>query len=222
MIEKARPESLEELPSPRFVDRLIKRTLDIALSALFLVLFCWLYVGVWLGVLLTTGAPATYVHQRVGQGGRTFGCRKFRSMVPDADRVLTEYLAASPEAKAEWDATQKLRNDPRITAFGHFIRRTSLDELPQFINVLLGEMSLVGPRPVTQHELDRHYGPVASLYKSVRPGITGLWQVSGRSLLAYSDRVAMDAQYVRTRSTGLDLKILAKTVVVVLGAKGSH
>lgn len=167
------------------------------------------------------GGPATFKHYRVGCGGRLFRCVKFRTMRTDAERVLHELLARDPAARAEWQRSQKLVRDPRVTAIGHWLRRTSLDELPQLVNVLRGEMALVGPRPITVPEL-RRYGPARWQYLSVLPGITGLWQVSGRNGLSYAQRVALDEYYVRSRSVWLDCRILARTAVVVLTRQGAY
>jgi lipopolysaccharide/colanic/teichoic acid biosynthesis glycosyltransferase len=142
-------------------------------------------------------------------------------MVQNADRLLHEYLQQHPELREEWERDQKLRNDPRITRVGRFLRKTSLDEFPQLWNVLLGEMSLVGPRPIVEDEVKR-YGSLFALYTKVRPGLTGLWQVSGRNDTTYAERVAMDAYYVRNWSPWLDLYILARTVWVVLFGKGAY
>jgi lipopolysaccharide/colanic/teichoic acid biosynthesis glycosyltransferase len=142
-------------------------------------------------------------------------------MVTDSQARLDALLAADPAARAEWEATRKLKNDPRITAIGHILRKTSLDELPQLVNVLRGEMSLVGPRPVVAAELDEYYGPAAAQYMSVRPGITGLWQVSGRSNTSYAQRVAMDVAYASQPSLWTDIKILARTPMAVLARRGA-
>ncbi len=166
------------------------------------------------------GAPIFFGHYRVGHDGRMFRCMKFRTMLRDSEPVLAALLASNPQARAEWERDQKLSNDPRITPVGNFLRRTSLDELPQLINVLRGEMSLVGPRPITVGELTR-YGPARWHYLSVRPGITGLWQVSGRNTLSYAQRVAFDKHYVEKRTAWLDLRILMKTVHVVLAREGA-
>jgi exopolysaccharide production protein ExoY len=169
------------------------------------------------------GGPALYAHRRVGRGGKEFGCLKFRTMVPDADAVLAALLASSAEARAEWKATQKLRRDPRVTRVGRLLRATSLDELPQLFNVLRGEMSLVGPRPVVRAELDTFYGPSgAAHYMAVRPGITGLWQVSGRSGTSYAVRVALDVAYVSDMSLRQDVAILLRTLRVVLRRDGAY
>jgi len=167
------------------------------------------------------GAPVFYGHYRVGLNGRLFRCLKYRSMYRESQRMLDELLARDPAAREEWERDQKLTNDPRITPIGHFLRRTSLDELPQLFNVLRGEMSLVGPRPITVGELTR-YGRVRWDYLSVLPGMTGLWQVSGRNNTTYAERVALDREYVDSRSPWLDMKILAKTVKVVIARDGAR
>lgn len=167
------------------------------------------------------GAPIFFAHYRVGRGGKLFRCLKFRTMYREAEQMLSDLLRDSPEAREEWQRDQKLSNDPRITPVGHFLRRTSLDELPQLFNVLRGEMVLVGPRPITVAELTR-YGRVRWHYLSVRPGITGLWQVSGRNDTSYDERVALDRSYVEQRTMWLDLRILFKTVGVVLSRDGAR
>jgi Sugar transferases involved in lipopolysaccharide synthesis len=166
------------------------------------------------------GAPVLFAHWRVGQRGHLFRCLKFRSMVRRADLVLTELLAKDPKAREEWARDHKLRDDPRIMRVGHFLRRTSLDELPQLLNVLRGEMNLVGPRPVVVQEVPR-YGEHKRHYLSVKPGMTGLWQVSGRNNLSYAQRVALDARYVETRSMRSDLRILLRTVSVLVTRDGA-
>lgn len=172
-------------------------------------------------LLRNEGSPTIYRHRRVGRDGRTFECLKFRSMIPDAERRLWELLEKHPELKAEWLQDHKLRSDPRITGLGRFLRRTSLDELPQIWNVLRGEMSLVGPRPVVREELLR-YGRSLPVYLSAKPGITGLWQVTGRNDTDYRRRVALDVYYVRKQNLLLDLYILLKTTRVVLGGGGAY
>jgi undecaprenyl-phosphate galactose phosphotransferase len=167
------------------------------------------------------GAPVLFAHYRVGHDGKLFRCMKFRTMYRDAERMLSELLAKDPAARAEWQREQKLLRDPRITPIGHFLRRTSLDELPQLFNVLRGDMSLVGPRPITVGELTR-YGRVRWHYLSVRPGITGLWQVSGRNNTSYDERVALDRRYVEERTVWMNLSILLKTVKVVVARDGAR
>lgn len=172
-------------------------------------------------LLLADGWPLFYGHYRVGQDGRLFRCLKFRTMRRDSDRLLRELLARDATAREEWARDQKLRRDPRVTSIGHFLRKTSLDELPQLWNVVRGEMRLVGPRPVTVPELNR-YGRVRWHYLSVPPGITGLWQVSGRNDTTYDERVALDREYVESRSLWLDASILLKTIRVVLLREGAR
>jgi Undecaprenyl-phosphate galactose phosphotransferase WbaP len=167
------------------------------------------------------GGSAVYAHTRVGRGGELFQCLKFRSMIPDAEAVLQDLLARDSVASAEWGRDFKLKSDPRITSIGEFLRKSSLDELPQLWNVLKGDMSLVGPRPVVEAELER-YGDLVDYYLEARPGITGLWQISGRSNIEYSDRVNLDAWYVQNWSLWYDLVILLKTVRVVVRCEGAY
>lgn len=198
-----------------------KRALDVIGAGLGLVLLAPFFLVVAL-LVRADGGPAFFAHQRVGRGGKLFGCLKFRSMVIDSQARLEALLASDPAARAEWEATRKLKNDPRITRIGRFLRSTSLDELPQLINVLRGEMSLVGPRPVQEAEIDRYYGASAAHYMVVRPGITGLWQVSGRSETSYESRVALDVSYVSRPSMLADLSILLRTPVAVMSRRGAH
>ena len=198
-----------------------KRALDIIGAGLGLVVLSPFFLIVAL-MVRADGGPAFFAHQRVGRGGKLFGCLKFRSMVIDSQARLEALLANDPAARAEWEATRKLKNDTRITRIGRFLRSTSLDELPQLINVLRGEMSLVGPRPVQEAEIDRYYGASAAHYMAVRPGITGLWQVSGRSETSYESRVALDISYVSRPSMLTDLSILLRTPVAVLSRRGAH
>ncbi|NIJ08058.1 lipopolysaccharide/colanic/teichoic acid biosynthesis glycosyltransferase [Sphingomonas vulcanisoli] len=172
-------------------------------------------------VFLTNPGPVIFGHRRIGRHGQSFKCLKFRSMVVDAESRLEHLLASDAEARLEWERDHKLRNDPRITSIGSFLRRTSLDELPQLFNVLIGEMSLVGPRPIVEAEVQR-YGRYFGYYKQVRPGITGMWQVGGRNNTTYRRRVALDVLYARTSSVGLYCKILLATVPSVLAARGSY
>jgi exopolysaccharide production protein ExoY len=167
------------------------------------------------------GAPVLFAHYRVGFGGKLFRCMKFRSMLQDSERVLSDLLRDDPAAREEWQRDQKLTNDPRVTVIGNFLRGTSLDELPQLLNVLRGEMNLVGPRPITVAELTR-YGLVRWHYLSVRPGMTGLWQVSGRNNVSYEERVELDRQYIEGHSVWSDFGILAKTVRVVVLREGAR
>lgn len=167
------------------------------------------------------GRPIFFGHYRVGRDGQMFKCWKFRSMVINSAEMLAELLKNDPAAKAEWDRDQKLTNDPRVTPVGAFLRKTSLDELPQLWNVLKGEMRLVGPRPITLGELDR-YGEARWHYLNAMPGMTGLWQVSGRSDTTYEERVELDRDYVEQRSLWSDAVILLKTIAVVLGKGGAR
>jgi undecaprenyl-phosphate galactose phosphotransferase len=199
--------------------RAFKSAFDkVAATVLLLVL---LPVFVVVGLLVARdGGPVFFVHRRIGTGGRPFGCKKFRTMVVDGDRVLARALAADPALAAEWATNQKLRRDPRVTAIGRFLRSTSLDELPQLLNVLSGDMSLVGPRPIVEAEIAR-YGQQIELYYRVKPGITGLWQVSGRSDTSYAQRVLLDVWYVRNWSFFHDVAILLKTVPTLLRRQGA-
>jgi exopolysaccharide production protein ExoY len=197
-----------------------KRVLDIVGAVLLGLVFAPFIVVIV--VLMGSGGGAViYRHRRVGRSGRMFSCLKFRTMVPEAEQALRELLERDPELHAEWNRDHKLRNDPRITRLGRFLRRTSLDELPQLLNVLRGEMSLVGPRPVVREELCR-YGRNIGAYLAAKPGITGLWQVTGRNNTDYRRRVALDTYYVRHQNLRLDLYILIKTTSVVLGGKGAY
>ena len=199
----------------------LKRAMDIlgAGALLLLVLPAFLVIA---ALVRMDGGKVFYAHERVGRGGRLFGCLKFRSMVVDSDRRLAELLERDPAARAEWEATRKLKNVPRVTWVGRFLRASSLDELPQLVNVLKGEMSLVGPRPVQASELAAFYGAAAQHYMSVRPGITGPWQVSGRSDTSYAQRVALDVAYVSHPSIIEDVRILLRTPMAVLARRGAY
>ena len=205
------------VPAPGFE---VQRLFDIVGSLLLLAVLAPLLLLIAGIIMLSGSGPVLFAHRRLGRDGRTFGCLKFRTMRPDAQAMLPALLASSPALREEWDRDHKLSNDPRITPIGRILRVTSLDELPQLINVLRGEMTLVGPRPIVREEL-HHYGRYASHYFSVRPGLTGLWQVSGRSSTTYRRRVAMDVYYVRCRSLLLDTRILLGTLPAVFSAEGS-
>ncbi|MCK9283735.1 MAG: undecaprenyl-phosphate galactose phosphotransferase WbaP [Rhodocyclaceae bacterium] len=198
----------------------IKRAFDLVTASLLLTLLTPLFLMLSYQIR-RSGGTAFYGHPRVGRNGQSFKCLKFRSMRQDADKVLKELLENDPIAKAEWDKDFKLKNDPRITPVGHFLRKTSLDELPQLINVIKGEMSLVGPRPIVTAELER-YGDYTNLYLQVLPGVTGLWQVSGRNDTSYAERVSLDAWYVQNWSLWYDIAILFKTVDVVFNKRGAY
>jgi exopolysaccharide production protein ExoY len=211
--------SLDSLSSTRSA---LKRLIDIAAAAAILLAVTPLLLAIAALILLRDGRPIVYRHRRLGQGGAGFDCLKFRTMVRDADAALAAHLAADPAARAEWESSQKLRDDPRILgAIGRLLRRSSLDELPQLWNVLRGEMSLVGPRPIVADELV-HYGRRAKWYFATRPGLTGPWQVSGRSDTSYATRVRLDVHYAQNLSLWRDLGILLRTVGVVLGNKGAY
>ena len=199
----------------------VKRALDIVLAIIALIVFAPLFVLVAVAIRLTDPGPIFFGHERIGLGGRRFRCLKFRSMSVAGDRILAAHLAANPDARREWEETRKLKNDPRVSRLGWALRAYSVDELPQVINVLRGDMSFVGPRPVVDEELDR-FGPNAALYLAARPGITGLWQVSGRSDTSYEERVALDSKYVTGWSLWGDLRIVLQTVPAVIGARGSY
>ena len=195
--------------------------LDQFAALLLLLLFAPLMAVIALLVWRRDGAPVLFGHYRIGQHGRPFRCLKFRSMYLDSEAMLRELLERDPAARAEWERDHKLTDDPRITPIGHFLRRTSLDELPQLFNVLRGEMSLVGPRPITLAELPR-YGQVRWHYLSVRPGMTGLWQVSGRNDTTYDERVELDREFVEQHSMKLRISILLRTLRVVIRGSGAR
>ena len=199
----------------------LSRSLDLMAAALALCLFSPVMVIVALMVALERRGPIIFRHSRIGLGGRRFPVLKFRSMRMDADQVLAAHLATDEAAAQEWARDHKLKNDPRITPLGRFLRKSSLDELPQFLNVLVGHMSIVGPRPIVEAEV-RRYGRFFQAYCSVRPGITGVWQVSGRSNVTYRRRVAMDALYARRKSVLLDIRLIVATVPAVLMRTGSY
>jgi exopolysaccharide production protein ExoY len=192
-----------------------KRVVDIVLALSGIVLLAPLLIICYLATIITSPGPALFRHRRVGFNGKHFDCLKFRTMVTNAPERLRQLLASDPIAAAEWAATRKLRNDPRVTAIGAIMRKSSLDELPQLFNVLRGDMSIVGPRPVTDEELER-YASSAGAYLACRPGITGLWQVSGRSTTTYDKRVACDTFYAHNWSLALDIKILLVTLPALL------
>ncbi|EPJ5860206.1 undecaprenyl-phosphate galactose phosphotransferase WbaP [Raoultella ornithinolytica] len=200
--------------------RILKRIFDIAGSMAIILILSPLLIYISQKVK-KDGGPSIYGHERIGKGGRPFKCLKFRSMVINSKEVLEQLLANDLDAKREWDATFKLKNDPRITKIGGFLRRTSLDELPQLFNVLKGEMSLVGPRPIITAELER-YNEEVDYYLLSKPGMTGLWQVSGRSDVDYETRVYLDAWYVKNWSMWNDVAILFKTIGVVLKKDGAY
>jgi lipopolysaccharide/colanic/teichoic acid biosynthesis glycosyltransferase len=200
--------------------RLGKRLLDIITVCVFLPYLVPLFLIVALIVRLSSPGPLLYRQRRIGRFGSEFTLWKFRSMYRNSDEILRNYLAATPEAAHEWKQTHKLRDDPRVTRLGKWLRRTSLDELPQFLNVLLGTMSLVGPRPIVSAEKVQ-YRESYFFYASAKPGLTGLWQVSGRSNLSYRQRVALDVEYIRGWNLALDFQILWRTAGAVWASKGA-
>jgi len=210
----------EVLPIANPVRRIIKRSFDVICTMPLLFVLTPLLVIVALLVRRDDG-PIIFGHERIGQHGRKFRCFKFRTMVVNADVVLQELFANDLHARAEWEKDFKLKNDVRVTAIGRLLRRTSLDELPQLWNVLRGDMSLVGPRPVTEQELDR-YGQDVRYYLMAKPGITGLWQVSGRNDIEYARRVSLDVSYVQHWSLLQDVTILIKTIGVVMRRDGAY
>ncbi|MBS1813503.1 MAG: sugar transferase [Acidobacteria bacterium] len=197
-----------------------KRILDVVLGLMIAIVL--LPVGAIIACLvtLTSPGPIFFSHRRIGRGGAFFSMWKFRTMCVNSAEVLERHLASHPEIREEWNRSHKLQNDPRVTPLGRFLRRSSLDELPQVWNVLTGRMSLVGPRPIVAAEVEKYHANFA-YYVAAQPGITGLWQCSGRSSLSYDQRVMLDRQYVEEWSLWLDIKILAKTVVSVVRSKGA-
>ncbi|WP_455274074.1 sugar transferase [Rhizobium herbae] len=201
--------------------RILKRALDIVFAVGSLLLLLPLLLSVAVIVKISDRGPVFYSHRRIGHKGREFGCLKFRTMKTDAAMQLTELLAANPAVRAEWEATRKLKADPRVTAVGDILRKSSLDELPQLINVVLGQMSLVGPRPITKEELPR-YAEHADVYLASRPGLTGHWQTSGRNDISYQHRVSLDVEYLSKWSLGWDFLIMAKTLPILFSRRGSY
>ncbi len=198
----------------------VKRAFDISLAVTILLALLPIMVIVAAIIWWHDGRSPFFAHRRLGHGGRFFHCLKFRSMVPNSSVVLTDLLMTDTHAAREWLETQKLRNDPRITPIGKLLRVSSLDELPQLLNVIIGDMSIVGPRPIVLAEVDR-YGTDYQRYSACRPGITGLWQVSGRCDCSYVERVRLDVQYASRWSFWRDVMILLRTVPAVLAQKGS-
>jgi Undecaprenyl-phosphate galactose phosphotransferase WbaP len=215
LLDRMRLASFKE-PARRYS----KRLFDIAIASLLLALLSPLLLAVT-ALIIRDGGRILFGHRRIGAQGRTFKCWKFRSMVPNAEAVLKQLLEQNEEARAEWKRDFKLRDDPRITPIGRFLRSTSLDELPQLINVLAGDMSLVGPRPIVADEVVR-YGAAFHDYARCRPGITGIWQVSGRNDTGYTQRVQLDQHYARNWSFAADLVVLLRTPIAVLRRSGAY
>jgi len=208
------------LSSP--VNRAVKVVFDYVATLLGVICISPILLLIAAKIYIDDPGPILFKHWRVGKDGKLFPCYKFRSMIVNSQQVLEDLLATDPAAKAEWEANYKLKNDPRITKLGAFLRRTSLDELPQLFNVLRGEMSLVGPRPIVQEELEKYYKGYEGDYLSVKPGVTGMWQVSGRSDLDYDERVELDRWYVRNWSFWVDIMLLWRTVKIVVKGKGAY
>ncbi len=198
-----------------------KRAFDVSAACLGLIFLSPLFLMVMLLVKLSDWGPIFYGHRRIGHNGQEFRCLKFRTMVTNGDKVLQEYLHNNPKAMEEWRATRKLQDDPRVTAVGAVLRKLSLDELPQLFNIIRGEMSVVGPRPVVRDELEM-YENAAVYYLQSRPGLTGLWQISGRNDVSYATRVAFDTHYVENWSLVRDVVIIARTIPAVCAQRGSY
>ncbi|CAD7038432.1 exopolysaccharide biosynthesis protein [Pseudorhizobium endolithicum] len=211
----------EEVPLAFPLGGLAKRGFDISAAALALIVFSPIFLMIMALVKFSDGGSVFYGHRRVGHNGRYFHCLKFRTMVVNGEEVLRKHLQANPQAAEEWRATRKLRSDPRVTAVGTVLRKLSLDELPQLINILRGDMSVVGPRPVVDEELGI-YDSHAVYYLRTRPGLTGLWQISGRNDVSYETRIAFDTHYVQNWSLIQDLIIIAKTIPAVCLSRGSY
>jgi Undecaprenyl-phosphate galactose phosphotransferase WbaP len=199
----------------------VKRAVDSLVAVAVLLVGAPVLLAVAMAVRLSSPGPILFSHERIGRHGRLFKALKFRTMRTDGDAVLSRHLANDPAARGEWARDHKLANDPRVTGVGRFLRKSSLDELPQLWNVLRGEMSLVGPRPIVESEIWR-YGNVFRPYTTVKPGITGLWQVSGRNDIGYDERVQLDEFYIRHWSLWLDVYIVAKTVVALMSRRGAR
>ncbi|WP_082482544.1 sugar transferase [Methylobacterium sp. Leaf123] len=207
--------------SQRIFDRAFKRCFDLSAAVTALMLLLPLLALFALAIWAIDGGSPFYSHRRLGRGQKSFGCLKFRTMRTDSQEALARHLSEDPAALAEWNLTCKLKDDPRITPIGRVLRKSSLDELPQLINIIKGEMSFVGPRPIVETEIEK-YGDAASSYFAVRPGLTGAWQVSGRSDTTYAERVRLDRQYVETQNFTGDLLIILRTIPAVFMVKGSY
>ena len=199
----------------------LKRAFDIVVSLTAIIILSPLLLLVALAVRLSDGGPALFGHTRVGFSGKSFKCWKFRSMIPNSDAIFKQYLADNPDAAREWRQNQKVQNDPRVTPLGFFLRKYSIDELPQLFNILMGDMSFVGPRPIQRSEYGK-YGYSLRHYMSTRPGLTGLWQISGRSNSTYQKRVAFDRYYVMHWGMLTDVVLIIKTVPVAITGTGSY
>ena len=199
---------------------IVKRIFDVVFSLLVLILCAPIYLVLAIAIARTSTGSIFYIQERVGKNYRRFGCIKFRTMIPDADRLLDEMMAGSEDIRQEFSENFKLKQDPRITKIGRFLRTTNLDEFPQFINVLKGEMSVVGPRPLVPEEIER-YGAAIDRVLTIRPGLTGLWQVSGRNDIPYAQRIRIDVGYVKRRNFWLDIYIVLKTIRLTVMSKNN-
>ena len=208
-------------PSVSILSHIVWRIFDIVTSSAILAFAAPFLILLALIMYLSDPGPLFFVHRRIGYRGRFFGCIKFRTMKENGDAVLREHLARSPEARREWDEMHKLKDDPRVTRIGSLVRKLSLDEFPQLINVLRGDMSIVGPRPIIDAEIQR-YGRFFASYCSVKPGLTGLWQISGRNDTSYDSRVQLDMHYITRKSLTFVTWILVKTGPAVVLARGSY
>jgi len=209
------------VPSGGLVARAVKRLVDIVASSILLVMMVPIAVVIAVAIEMDSHGPVLFSQRRVGRHRRSFPLLKFRTMVPEDDVGFESLLAARPDLRVEWERCRKLRSDPRVTRVGCFLRKHSIDEIPQILNVLLGHMSLVGPRPVREDEVD-YFGGRAEEVLSVRPGLTGLWAVSGRSDLPYDERAELEARYAREWNMGMDLRILVRTLPVVVRGRGAY
>ena len=208
-------------PTDRTTTDISIRALDMLIAVLAIIVLAPFLIAVAASIYFADRGSPVFAHQRVGKDGKSFGCLKFRTMAVNSQQRLDALLERDPEARAEWARDHKLRNDPRVTPLGRFYRKASIDELPQLFNVLKGEMSIVGPRPIVQVERER-YGRYFHTYCSVTPGITGIWQISGRNDISYQRRIACDVLYARSRSLRLNLRIMVMTIPAVLKSEGSY
>ena len=199
----------------------LDRTFDLIIAVIALIVTAPLMAVAALLVAAERKGPILFAHSRIGKDGKVFRVLKFRSMCVDGEETLAQHLRSDPVAKAEWDMDHKLRNDPRVSRLGSVLRKSSVDELPQLVNVVRGEMSIVGPRPITSAEVEK-YGSLFAAYCSVRPGLTGIWQVSGRNDVSYQRRVEMDALYARKKSVLLDIRLILATIPAILSRRGSY
>ena len=218
--------NIDILPLPQLGYKIkhipIKRGFDLLFSFMCLLIGAPVFLIIAVLIFLTSPGKVIYSHVRIGRGGKPFRCYKFRTMHSNADEVLKEILATNVQLHQEWEQTYKLQQDPRVTPVGSFLRKTSLDELPQFWNVLKGDLSVVGPRPVVKEEVDKYFSVKAYKILSIRPGLTGPWQVSGRNNTSYQTRIQLDEYYVEHHSFFLDMKLIAKTIPAMLSSKGAY